>query len=194
MTYATTAYSQARYQTNGKLASSYRYLNQTRIISCWAATGRSHWHRQQPNCAERIVANRTAILRATIPRASSVCIHAYSHNWGRDIWLTRLLARAGADRYENRRFIESGKVRNTATPNRSFCTLYGMAAAFDRVDIGKLIGKLERLKVPAGLRRWIRNFLWKRTYRVRIDGSYSRTKTFCRGVPQGTILGTHCSS
>ena len=95
----------------------------------------------------------------------------------------------GADRYEPRAETRRDKVRFYASPNRTFLTLYDMTAAFDRVDIGKLIGKLERLKVPAGLRLWIRNFLWKRTYRVRIDGSYSRTKTFCRGVPQGTILG-----
>lgn len=68
--------------------------------------------------------------------------------------------------------------------------LLDLSAAFDTIDHGFLI---DRLSSEFGIRdtalQWFRSYLNCRTYRVRIDSTYSDVHTLDYGVPQGSVLG-----
>lgn len=61
--------------------------------------------------------------------------------------------------------------------------------AFDKVPFNRLLLKLEHYGVRGCLLLWIRDFLVKRRYRVRVNGSLSGQHCVGSGVPQGSVLG-----
>jgi retron-type reverse transcriptase len=61
--------------------------------------------------------------------------------------------------------------------------------AFDRVWHNGLLYKLDKLKVPDYLGKWIRNYLDNRSFQVRIGSSLSSVRPVEAGVPQGSVLG-----
>ena len=61
--------------------------------------------------------------------------------------------------------------------------------AFDKVDIGILLEKLQRYGVKGKLLEWIRSFLLDRKQTVLVDGVASSFAEVRSGVPQGTVLG-----
>jgi hypothetical protein len=74
--------------------------------------------------------------------------------------------------------------------NATILLLLDLSAAFDTVDIGKL---LLILKHEYGIRhtalKWFHSFLYGRTQRVRINSSLSTDIDVIFGVPQGSVLG-----
>ena len=67
-----------------------------------------------------------------------------------------------------------------------------MSAAFDVVDHGILLNKLQLYGFDDEAIRWMRDYLTGRTQAVYIDGSLSSFLTVEVGVPQGSILGPLC--
>uniref|UniRef100_A0AAG5DP89 Reverse transcriptase domain-containing protein n=1 Tax=Anopheles atroparvus TaxID=41427 RepID=A0AAG5DP89_ANOAO len=63
-----------------------------------------------------------------------------------------------------------------------------LKAAFDSLPHGLLLAKLERLGVGEPLYSWIRSFLFRRSYSVRVEGAFSEPYFGVSGVPQGSIL------
>ena len=63
------------------------------------------------------------------------------------------------------------------------------AKAFDKVDHGILLAKLNKLGFKGKLHRWIKTFLTDRVQQVRVDGHLSQAKPVLAGVPQGSVLG-----
>ncbi|CBH09337.1 hypothetical protein, conserved [Trypanosoma brucei gambiense DAL972] len=61
--------------------------------------------------------------------------------------------------------------------------------AFDTVDHDKIAREMHRMKVSPHIVKWCVSFLSKQTGRVRFKEKLSRSRTFERGVPQGTVLG-----
>jgi hypothetical protein len=61
--------------------------------------------------------------------------------------------------------------------------------AFDRVPIQRLISKLDHYGIRGNLLNWIKDFLSKRTFQVRIGDSLSEQFEVFSGVPQGSVLG-----
>nr|CAD2189645.1 unnamed protein product [Meloidogyne enterolobii] len=61
--------------------------------------------------------------------------------------------------------------------------------AFDKVPINYLLGKLHFYGIRGKIHRWIKNFLYNRTFSVRINNETSKIFYTHSGVPQGTILG-----
>ena len=75
------------------------------------------------------------------------------------------------------------------TPQTS-AVFVDFSRAFDSVDHGLLLHRLQELQVDPYLVRWTLAFLTGRKVRVRIGiRHYSRPETFTCGVPQGTVLG-----
>ena len=72
----------------------------------------------------------------------------------------------------------------------SICMLLDESAAFDTVDISKLLSILD---IEIGIRgtalAWFKSFLVGRTQRVKIENSLSDPLEVLFGVPQGTVLG-----
>ena len=72
----------------------------------------------------------------------------------------------------------------------TICMLLDESAAFDTVDISKLLSTLE---IKFGIRgtalMWFKSFLVGRTQRVKIENSLSDPLEVLFGVPQGTVLG-----
>lgn len=65
---------------------------------------------------------------------------------------------------------------------------FDVAKAFDKVWHNGLIYKLYQLKVPDSLVLILRDFLTNRTFRYRVDGTYSSPRPIRAGVPQGSVL------
>ena len=63
------------------------------------------------------------------------------------------------------------------------------AKAFDKVDHGLLVQKLEKYGFPPILIQWIKSFLIGRTQTVVVNGKHSVASNIISGVPQGTVLG-----
>jgi hypothetical protein len=61
--------------------------------------------------------------------------------------------------------------------------------AFDRVWHNGLLYKLDKLKIPNYLGKWIADYLTNRSFQVRIGNSLSADKPIKAGVPQGSVLG-----
>ena len=69
-------------------------------------------------------------------------------------------------------------------------TIYlDFSKAFDKVDHGILLLKLEKLGIGGKLLTWLEVFLTKRVQRVRVEGHLSEPETVRSGVPQGSVLG-----
>ena len=63
------------------------------------------------------------------------------------------------------------------------------AKAFDSVDIGILLAKLERVGISGNLLNWCEDFLCGRTCRVKVENARSCPAQITSGVPQGSVLG-----
>ena len=61
--------------------------------------------------------------------------------------------------------------------------------AFDKVPHERLLKQLHRFGIRGHLLAWIRNYLYKRTQKVRVNGEFSTTIPVLSGVPQGSVLG-----
>ena len=72
----------------------------------------------------------------------------------------------------------------------SILLLIDLSAAFDTVDIDKLLGILENdIGIKGTSLLWFKSFLTGRTQRVKIENSLSDTLPVLFGVPQGSVLG-----
>ena len=68
--------------------------------------------------------------------------------------------------------------------------LIDLSAAFDTVDISKLLNILENdIGIKGIALEWLKSFLIGRTQRVKIDNSQSECLPVLFGVPQGSVLG-----
>ena len=77
---------------------------------------------------------------------------------------------------------DSGKV--------SLLSLLDLSAAFDTVDHGILIERLEKTHGICGVvLKWIISYLTNRTQRVSVGGNLSLSVSLSSGVPQGSVLG-----
>lgn len=59
--------------------------------------------------------------------------------------------------------------------------------AFDKVSLNKLIFLLENTGVHPRLAIWLRNFITNRSYKVRVNESFSEPLSVTRAVPQGAL-------
>ena len=65
-----------------------------------------------------------------------------------------------------------------------------LSAAFDTIDIGKMLQILEdELGISGIALKWFKSFLTGRTQRVKISGKYSESLEVPFGAPQGSVLG-----
>lgn len=71
--------------------------------------------------------------------------------------------------------------------------LLDFSNAFDNVPHQRLLHKLSLYGVRGDILKWISAFLSNRTQSVLCEGSTSSPQPVISGVPQGTVLGPHCS-
>jgi hypothetical protein len=64
------------------------------------------------------------------------------------------------------------------------------AKAYDKVDLGILLQKINAFKIRGVLGTWITNFLVGRLQSVRINDHLSNWEVILSGVPQGSVLGS----
>ena len=65
---------------------------------------------------------------------------------------------------------------------------FDFSKAFDRVSHRMLLNKLEKLGFHSTIVSWIREYLRKRTFAVRVNSSFSSSREITSGVPQGSAL------
>lgn len=66
---------------------------------------------------------------------------------------------------------------------------FDFAKAFDTVPHDKLIKKLEEIGISGSLLNWLTDYLNDRTFKVKVQNSFSDSKPINSGVPQGSVLG-----
>ena len=72
----------------------------------------------------------------------------------------------------------------------SLLVLLDLSAAFDTVDIGILLQRLEnRFRVSGNVLKWLQSYLENRRQSVMIESSQSESVLLKCGVPQGSVLG-----
>ena len=59
-----------------------------------------------------------------------------------------------------------------------------LRAAFDMVNINKLIERIENLNLHVNIKRWLKNYLHGRQAKVEVRNSVSKGRTISSGVPQ----------
>ncbi len=67
--------------------------------------------------------------------------------------------------------------------------LLDYSKAFNLVDHKLPLSKLEAMRIPTFIVRWMGAFLLNRSQRVKIDGVYSGYGQPNGGVPHGTVTG-----
>ena len=66
---------------------------------------------------------------------------------------------------------------------------FDLSKAFDKVDHHILLNKLKGHDLPTPFIRWIRGYLTDRSFRVKVQGTFSERRRIQVGVPQGSVLG-----
>jgi len=61
-------------------------------------------------------------------------------------------------------------------------------AAFDSISLACLLSKLEKLGIGDPLLSWLKSYLYGRSYKVRVENSFSEPFIASSGVPQGSVL------
>lgn len=61
--------------------------------------------------------------------------------------------------------------------------------AFETIDIGRMLHKLEKYGICGAEKRWFESYLQNRSQQVKIESTLSSELFNMRGVPQGSILG-----
>ena len=71
--------------------------------------------------------------------------------------------------------------------------LWDLSKAFDVINHGILIRKLEFYGIRWIVKDWVIHYLTDRAHYVQIDSQMSEQCNIKCGVPQGSILGTYCT-
>ena len=85
----------------------------------------------------------------------------------------------------------TNEVLNGFEENKCTIVLFlDLSAAFDTIDIPRLLEKLEKeIGVTGKALAWLSSFLSGRSQKVRVDNEFSALLPVLYGVPQGSVLG-----
>lgn len=86
-------------------------------------------------------------------------------------------------------FFLTQKAIETLNRGKRMCTIFfDIASAFDKVWHDGVIYKLIKLKCPKYIICWLKDFLTKRVFAVRINEWITKQLPISTGVPQGAVL------
>ncbi|VDO78202.1 unnamed protein product [Haemonchus placei] len=74
--------------------------------------------------------------------------------------------------------------------NKKACDVvyFDFSNAFDKVEHSKLLLKVRRFKFHSAVCLWTENYLFQRTFQVRIRSVFSKIKEVRSGVPRGIVI------
>ena len=72
---------------------------------------------------------------------------------------------------------------------RQGAVLLDVSKAFDKVWHEGLLYIMAHSPLPASVVHLLRSYLTDRTFRISVDGAFSRVRPVAAGVPQGSVLG-----
>ena len=84
--------------------------------------------------------------------------------------------------------MQSDWTKNTEAGEKTGILIWDLSPAFDTLDIGLLLKKLEIYGFNELTCSWFKSFLTQRTQKVKIGNALSDARTLESGVPQGGIL------
>ena len=80
------------------------------------------------------------------------------------------------------------KIEESNSRGKKVCGLnFGISKAFYKVWHARIIYKQILLKVPNYIIRFIKSFLTARTFRVKVNDSFSETRKVSCSVPHGSV-------
>ena len=86
--------------------------------------------------------------------------------------------------------ITNDVLNNLDSNDSSFLILLDLSSAFDTVDHSVLIKRLEKdFNIGGTVLKWFTSYLYGRSFRVKVNFSFSKGVLVFYGVPQGSILG-----
>ena len=71
------------------------------------------------------------------------------------------------------------------------CIFIDFSKAFDTIDHGVLISKLNNLEIPQNIKNWVIHFLTGRSQMVKYNSSFSKKIETNRGIVQGSAIGPY---
>jgi len=96
--------------------------------------------------------------------------------------------RAARQTKDNILFLSQKIAETLVRKKKVCCVFFDIAAAFDKVWHNGLLFKLIQIQTPNYITAWIREFLNKRQFLVKLNNFLSNANTIETGVPQGAVL------
>ena len=83
----------------------------------------------------------------------------------------------------------SQKVQESfAEKKKTLAIFFDVESAFDKVWHNGLIYKLAKMRIPFYIINIIKDFISGRSFKVKVNGSYSKIRSIFRGLPQGAVF------
>jgi hypothetical protein len=96
--------------------------------------------------------------------------------------------RTNRSTHDNLIFLTQKAIEQINRSKKLIAFFFDIEKAFDKVWHKAVLGKMARLNIPVYLINWVKAFLSNRSFKVKVNNSYSAEFPILAGVPQGSAI------